>query len=242
MNNNFQSLNNQYNTLLTQYKETYQKYIQSFKDSSYSNLVIVPNSVFWGSSGIQNNVVNSVDDCLNSCSTTDSCSGATYNSSTNTCYLRKGGGMIVSASNENQSIVPNSLQYSYQLKKMNQELLLLNKQMMDLQQSSYKNYQANSQTKQQQEIILVQNDSILQDERLKIEKMIQEEKFMNAANQNSELVLTQYYSRYIVYLFVVVLLIALVMKFTIGDWNTPNRELRGGSIMNNRFFKKFWGK
>jgi hypothetical protein len=218
------SLSNQYNSFLNEYKQTYQKYLNSLHNLS-NNLVTVSNTVFWGESPLRTDSLNSVDKCLQSCSSTSFCSGATFNKNENLCSLRKGGGSIISSTNTNTvAIVPYPLYYSYQLKMLNQKLLELNKLMMKSLQQSYANYQESSQQQKNQGILMQQNHSYLREDRAKIEQMIKEEEHMNAVNENSLIVVKQHYYAYIIYLFIVILLICLFIRVMI--MNDP--EQRGG--------------
>ena len=236
MSQNIQSLSTQYNTILTQYKQTYQYYLQSLQqqvDNSGNIFVTVPNAAFWGESPINTNTMNTSNDCVNSCSTTLSCSGATYNTSNQLCYLRKGNGSIIPSSSSETAIVTSSLQYSYQLKNLNQKLLHLNKEMESSLQTSYIDYKNSTQEQQQKTIVITQNNAILKEDREKIDQMIREEELMNAAGQNSQIAVTQFYSVYVVYLLVTILIIVLLINFSIFNMGSANQ--RGGW---RGFFKK----
>jgi hypothetical protein len=222
------SLSNKYNLLLNEYKQTYKQYLISLQDSSV-NMVSVPNAFFWGESPLHiDSSLNSLDDCLQSCSSTTFCSGATYLKNQNHCSLRKGPGSIIPNKNNNNSdfaIVPSPLYYSYQLKNINQSLLDLNKQMMNSLQQSYTSYKENNQKQQQNHVILIEkNNSYLKDDSVKIKQMIKEEELMNAANENSQLVVKQQYYAYIIYLFVTILLIFLFIRIMFIN----NPEQKGG--------------
>lgn len=220
------SLSNQYNSFLNEYKQTYQKYLNSLYDSS-NNLVTVPNAVFLGESPLRTDSLNSVNDCLQSCSSTTFCSGATFDKNENLCSLRKGQGSIISSLTSNKNtvaIVPTPLYYSYQLKMLNQKLLELNKEMMKSLQQSYANYQENSQQQQNQGRLMQRNHSYLREDRAKIEQMIKEEEHMNAVNENSIIVVNQHYYAYLIYLFITILLICLFIRIMVMN----DSEQRGG--------------
>lgn len=230
----FQSLSDQYNTILTQYKQTYQNYIQSL-DSSGGHLVTVPGASFWGNAEISHIQVSKIDDCLNECATTSSCSGATYNNNTQQCYLRQGKGNIIPSTSGESAIVSKSLQYSYQLKNMNQQLIDLNQQIMDQLNKSYNDQKPQMKQQQNKQIQLTQNNTILQEDRETIGEMIRHYELLNAADENSQLVVTQQYSKYIVYLLVAILLIALLIKFSVF-----NGEQRGGGNRQKYYFQTFF--
>ena len=230
----FQSLSDQYNSTLSQYKQMYQNYIQSLKTNDQSgNLVTISDASFWGTSGINSTQESSLNDCVNSCSANSSCTGATYNNSNQNCYLRKGNGNVITSKSGETAIVSQSLQYSYQLKDLNQQLLDTNKKMTDSLNQSYNSYQKNSYHHQKKNELLQNNNNVLENDKLTIHEMIQEHELLNAADQNSQIVVTQEYAQYIVYLLVVILLIALLLKFSFSS----NSQLGGG--LGKSFLKKF---
>jgi hypothetical protein len=221
--NSFKQLQNQYNSILTQYRETYQNYLESLDSSttSTSTLTIIEKASFFGNSEISNQQISSVNDCLQSCSSNSLCSGATYNTDTQSCSLRQGNGDIIFSKNDAlNAIVPSSLYYNYQLKQLNQQLLDLNGKMTSSLQNSYHDYEVNEKPeKQKQQDILNNNHTILQNDRGQISKMIEEHQFLNEADQNSQVVVIQQYSQYIVYLLIAILLIVLIINFSVftGD-------------------------
>lgn len=237
--NNFQSLSDQYNSTLSQYKQMYQNYIDSLQSNDSSgNLVTLSDASFWGTSEINTSQVSSVNDCTNLCSANSSCTGATYNTSNQNCYLRQGNGNIIKSKSSEIAIIPQSLQYSYLLHNLNQQLLNINKQMTDLLNQSYSNNQNNSQNYQNQQDILNNNNAILKNEKINIEEIIREQELLNTADQNSQIIVTQEYSKYIVYLLIVILLFALVIKFSFSS------EQRGGAMDLKKYpfylFKKLF--
>ena len=84
--------------------------------------------------------------------------------------------------------------------------------------------QQNNVTQANQQNQLTQNSAILQQDRDTIDSMIRDYELLDSANENSQLVVTQEYSKYIVYLLVAVLLIALLVKFS-----AFSGEQRGGA-------------
>ena len=221
--NSSPSLSDQYNSLLNQYQQTYQNYIQSSHISHPSHMVTIDDSAFWGDAELSKLSQSSVDHCLHSCRNNSSCSGATYDQTTQSCYLRTGNGNVSSDPGKT-AIVSQSLQYSYQLKQINQQLLDIHQQMKDKLNQSYSSYQDKSQEQQQQNQLLDYNQSILQQERMRIDEMIHEYELLNAADRNSQVVVTQEYSSYIVYFLIAVLLFLLVMKYSVFSF-----EQRGGN-------------
>lgn len=120
--------------------------------------------------------------------------------------------------------------YSYKLEKLNQQLLDINQQILGQINSSSSNYKTETKQRDQKNIILDQNNNILTNERAQIQQMKNEFITINSANKNTELMLTQYYSRYIVLIFITILLVILLLKYSI-----TGTDQRGG---NRNFFVK----
>ena len=76
---------------------------------------------------------------------------------------------------------------------------------------------------------LNQNYNTLLNERSQIEKIEKEYVKLNAADKDTQLVLTEYYSKYIVLVFVTLLLVLLILKFAI----TGGEQTGGGNNFVN---------
>lgn len=76
---------------------------------------------------------------------------------------------------------------------------------------------------------LDQNYNVLLNERAKIQKLEKESATLNAANKDTQLVVTQHYSKYVVLVFVTLLLVLLILKFAI----TGGEQTGGGNNFVN---------
>ena len=231
-------LQNQYNSILTQYQQTYQDYIQSLDPSTSSmmNFTVINNASFLGESEISSQQVTNINDCVNSCSAEATCSGANYNNNSQLCSLRTGTNNVITSQGSESAIVPMSLKYKYELKNLNQQLLSLNQQISQSLQNSFSDYQTNVKPQEQQhQQILTNNNNILQEDRMKIEQIIREQVMLNEVKEDSEIVVSQEYSKYIVYLLVAILMIILVIKFSVFTGGNQ----RGGGFSRD-FYKDFF--
>jgi hypothetical protein len=116
-------------------------------------------------------------------------------------------------------------QYNSKLNDLNQSLIDTNQQISDIINQSYSSYENNSQKSREQNEILQQNNNTLMNEKLHIEKLSKEYDMLNAANKETNLIVTQEYSKYIVLIFVTILLVVLLLKYAI----TGSEQLGGGS-------------
>jgi hypothetical protein len=81
------------------------------------------------------NTIKSVDsasntDCINSCAATKGCSGATYNSSKQLCWVKSGNGEIKEGTSDDYAIVSVLKQQAFVLQQLNSKLIDINNEML----------------------------------------------------------------------------------------------------------------
>ncbi len=213
-------LSNQFNSLLTQYQNTYQDFVNTIgsNDASFTS---IPNSAYVGGTNINTIQNSSINNCITSCSSTESCSGATFDQQQNTCTLSSGNGNIINSSNQN-AIVKQALYYSNQLQLINNQLTQINNAMMDLANNSANSFQENQQQLSQKAQILQQNYNTLGQERIQIEEIINQYETLNSAQENGVINVTSNYYKYIMYVIIAIFLVFLLMKFSLSG------QQRGG--------------
>jgi lipopolysaccharide export LptBFGC system permease protein LptF len=227
-----QSLSNQFNTLLSEYQSTYNDFINTI-NSDDNSLTTVDNSAFNGSNIINTTTSTSVSDCSTSCSSNTSCSGATFTSNNNNCILSSGNGNIIKSTNST-AIVKKAMYYSYQLQNLNQQLIDINEEINNNINQSNDNYQTNLVIIKERDEALQQNYVVLTQERENIGKMVREYETLNSAQENGDINVTMNYYNYIILVFIVLLLIFLLLRFSIPS------EQSGGSGLH-KIFKNFFG-
>jgi hypothetical protein len=120
-------------------------------------------------------------------------------------------------------------QYNSKLKDLNQTLIDTNNQISDSLNQNYSSYEKDSQKSQQQNQVLEQNNNTLSEEKSHIEKLAKEYVMLNAANKDTQLVVTEQYSKFIVLIFITILLVVLLLKYAI----TGSEQVGGGSQFIN---------
>lgn len=207
-----QNLSNEFNMLISQYQDTYQKYIDVINFDN-KNLKTIDNSAFYGENLI--NTLNNTDltNCEASCSSNSSCSGATFNTTSNNCTLSSGSGNIVQEQSS-KAIVKEAMYYSYHLQKLNTKLIDINQQMLNASNKNYNEFQKSQQQNIEQENAMNNNYQTLSDERIQIEKMVREFETLNQAYENGNSNVTSNYYSYIALIFIAILLIFLFLKFS----------------------------
>jgi hypothetical protein len=70
--------------------------------------------------------------CYSQCSQISGCTGATFNSQNNTCYLVNGDGNVVASTPNNYAIIPLSQKYLLNMQDLNKQLTDINQQIMQI--------------------------------------------------------------------------------------------------------------
>lgn len=218
-------LGSKFNSLINQYKDTYQQYMNAIQSNS-NTLTSVSNYAFIGENNLNTIQNSSASDCLSSCTSTQSCSGATYDATSNVCTLSTGTGNMVSSTNQT-AIVKQALYYSNQLKQLNDDLTNINNQMIQHMNQNAKEYSQNQQQTTEKVNALQQNYSVLEQERSQIDEMIREYETLNSAYENGAIHVTSNYYVYLIYFIIVIALIAVLIKIGISGGN-PSLMSGGG--------------
>lgn len=235
MSGQLEILKNRFNVLLTQYQNTYAEFIDYLNNNKDDNTFkLIPKTSFISTESITSVENTTVDNCLTLCRSNELCSGATFDDTSNYCILSKGKGNITESSSKT-AIVKQSLYYSHQLKDLNDQLLKINRSISKIIGENESNQNSIQQENQDKSKQLDNNSKILDDERYKIEEMINQFATLNSAYENGSLNLTSNYYKYILFLLIALLLIYYIVKYSI-----PNQQIGGGiSNYRNNIFNKF---
>jgi exonuclease VII large subunit len=211
MSSQINNLSIKFNDLLTQYQNTYHNFLNEI-NSNNNNFTTIPNSAFISEYNFNTIESSNADNCLNSCSSTQNCSGATFDNNLKTCILSNGPGNLVNSNNQT-AIVKNSIYYTNQLQNLNDQLLKINNSMLNHANSNINNYTKTEKENNSQFEILNKNYNILQQERIQLEEMLREYETLNTSLENGNISVTSNYYTYIFYLFIAILLIIILLKF-----------------------------
>ena len=219
-------LSNKFNSLLAQYKDTYSEFLNTI-NSNDNSFKSVPESAFIGVKNVNIIQGSSLDNCMKSCTSNESCSGATFDNLQKTCSLSTGTGNVINSPNQT-AIIKQALYYSYQLQKINDELTSVNTNMMALSNSKVGDYQKTQELNSQKAEILENNYKTLEEERVQISEIIRQYETLNAAHENGNINVTSNYYTFIMYLFIVIILVLLLFKYGLSS-----EQVGGGASYSN---------
>jgi hypothetical protein len=94
------------------------------------NLAAIKGYTFWGTSAISSDASTSEKDCMTKCANDKKCTGATFNTSKQLCWIRTGDGEIEEGLSDDYAIVSKLKQQAFVLKNINDKLTQLNSDIM----------------------------------------------------------------------------------------------------------------
>jgi hypothetical protein len=228
---NISSLNQQYNNTLITYQNAYKKYIQLLSENKKGNYISLENSSYYSDQKLISEKANSIGDCQNLCQKNVECTGATFNSDQGSCLAYGGDGYLIPSSNSTSySIITPLVKQSSFLKQLNFQLLMLNDQIMNKLNNSYSINQKMDHANDEKKNILEKNKNYLQEERIKIDNLIQQYEFLDEARDNNQIEITQYQYSYYIMIFIVFILLSLLVRY-----GFMNNIQQGGSSFKKHF-------
>ena len=210
MSSQLQNLTSQFNTLLNEYQETSKKYTELIKKKD-TTLTQIPDYSFFGEKNLNVLGSSNVSSCQNACSTNKSCSGATFNTTSNNCTLSSGKGNIVHNS-KSVAIVQQAIYYSNRLKELNTQLSTLNQKIITISNQNQIEYSNSKTLTKQQEVIMINNHNVLIQERKVIDDIMNQFQTLNAAYEDGNTIVTENYMKYIVFMFAIIILTLILLR------------------------------
>lgn len=251
-----ENLRQKYSNLLIQYKNSVADYVnylnvQSQQQCGNFNITSAPNykinneelvtiqgQAFNGTGSAGQSTATTLQDCVASCASSDTCTGATFIS--NKCEIRTGDSPMVPSTQDSYAIIPKGKQLLLNMEDINQQLLDTNKQLVNKIQVSepvFYKFNNNNTSKNQE---LIQNYESLLEERRNIAKILNEyETLDNKENENLIKIKQNYYSYILLLIFA---LAVIFLLYKIFSTRTPSPVLPlqyGGELGINAYYMVF---
>lgn len=201
----------------------------------------IPNSTYWGQMGLNEGTAYSPSECLADCYMKPACTGATFDSDTNYCWTRTGNGKIAQGNKNQTAIIKKTVLYKYQLNDLNDKLLKLNDEIIILINSNAKVFEQNEQLRAHKQDILNANKHNLEKTQFELSLLKNENNTIEATNETSELLVNRNYYRYIILLFLAIILGMFLVKILLIPSNSTQtienniQQLVGGYSKSKLF-------
>jgi hypothetical protein len=218
------SLESEFDLVMTQYKQAYLDYINTLQTTASSTTTTtgqrefksIQNSKFWGTVGLKETTVTSMDECKAMCAGDANCTGATFNSSSSYCWLRSGDGDVNVSDNPSEyALMPSMTQNTNNLKMLNDKLINLNIQIISALNESepivFDSIEHKDETKAQMQ----DTKQKLEDEREKIYKLLDQYDDLSSQYDSNSIYVRQMNASYIFWTSLAVIIIIIIVKLLI---------------------------
>ena len=211
-----ETLNVQYSNLLTQYEQAVANYTNLIQQQSTTPppLMTIPNNAFWGTADISSNIIPTVYQCKALCATTSGCSGATYNTTTQTCSLRSGEGSLVPSASNLLALIPEETYLLLNMQSINAQLIQINQEILNKTTEGETVFNSEYTERQTQAGELVKNYIMLTAEKNKINGMINEFENLNQEEIDGNITISKNYYSFVLLLILSIALIVLLFMFS----------------------------
>lgn len=236
------TLTNQFNSVLSEFQQKYNDFIilinnENTSSSSTTNTAdiyaIIPNANYWGQSGLSEGNSSSSAQCLADCYSKTGCTGATYDSDTNYCWVRTGNGRVAPGKDNQSAIIKKTILYKYQLEDLNARLIGINNKIMAIINDNTVIINTNTTLKNKQENALKYHKKMIEQNQMEIANLENQYKTLQVADQNSTLMVNQNYYWFVLYLIFVIILGIFLFVVVIKSGPKKAEQSAFGSITSN---------
>jgi hypothetical protein len=212
-----ETLSKQYNIILKQYEQNIADYLSYLQEKNTTDtLISIKGQSYWGTKPLSLQQSSTLGKCKILCSTTENCTGATYDSTSSQCFLRSGESETIPSSENYYAIVSKNIFYLTTLQNLNTELTTINSKILEYINSGYKIYNIINKDSLLQKKNLTENYYKLAEERKIINQQMQEFETITESISLSNLKTNANYYSYLLLLFLAIFFIVMLIKYSVS--------------------------
>jgi hypothetical protein len=205
-------------------------------------LVTVNNSAYWGTSGVGQINSTTLQECQATCSSTNGCTGATFNSGT--CFLRGGNSTLTAASDTEVAILPKGQQLLSIIQNIDIQLTEINTQIQDKTNNGQPLYETQTQERRSQTQNLISQFIQLTEERNKLDEMVGEYQTLDKEQIEGDIMINQNYYSFILLVALAIIIIIVLYFFNGSSTSAPISNSQpilqtGGKLGRNAYYLVF---
>ena len=151
----------------------------------------LPGRTWWGQGSVAEGTVDTQEECENMCTSADNCSGATFNPVKRYCWSRTGDGIISAGIDSDYALIPQQKAALIVMKGLNDKLLSINEQITNELKNSSPDVQKQFQQINEKQQNLTDSYQRLLEQKMEMEKQLQEYYSINEDNKNQTLFVNQ---------------------------------------------------
>jgi len=202
---NLETLSVNYRQLLIQYKQAVANYLQYLQTAAPNSntFMEIPGQAFWGTgplSSVDTSHINTIIECTAYCKTNPQCSGATFRSANNTCFLRTGQAATIPSSASDNALIPQEKALVLNIQQLNSQLTTVNDQILNIINTNAPLYAELSWARNGQEEILLEQYRKLNQEREHVDMQMQTFDNLQKVEMQSGLLTNSNYYSYLIWL------------------------------------------
>ena len=215
-----EALQKEYEVTLQQYQEAGKNYINTLQTTNTDTIdfTALQGRAWWGTGGVNEGTVTTQQECETMCANSANCSGATFNPVKRYCWTRTGDGSLSAGLDSDYALIPKQKAALIVMTTLNDKLLDLNQQISSEVTNINPDVQKQFDNKNVKHQQLNASYQQLMEQKMEMEKQLQEYYSIEEENENQSLYANQQTvsMRFWVLITCVILLITLIIMFGLG--------------------------
>jgi hypothetical protein len=191
-----ETLQKEYEVVLQQYQESVQNYIAVLQSGSTSTdssktFTALKGRTWWGTQGLTEGQADSQEECESMCANAENCSGATFNPVKRYCWARGGNSSLTPGVDDDYALIPQQKASLIAMKGLNDRLTSLADQIMNTMATVQPAVNQQKEEKNMKQEQLDASYQRLLEQKLVMEKQLQEYNSIEEDYENQDLYATQ---------------------------------------------------
>jgi hypothetical protein len=239
-----ESLSAQYRNYLIEYQQAVANYVNYLQQNNTGrSLSSVRGSSYWGTSSVGENVAQTLAQCEISCLQASGCTGATFNPPNNgqvNCFLRGGDSNLSPGLDNDYAIVPQATMLLLIVQNLNQQLTDVNSQIQQKTTAGQPLYDEQSEQRGLQTVELIGQFIQLNEEREKINQMLDEYQTLDQEQTQGDIMINQNYYSFLLLLGLAIVILIILYKFGFSSTETTQPLIQsGGELGTSAYYIVF---
>jgi hypothetical protein len=193
----------------------------SATDPNSTDYAALQSRTWWGTGGVAEGTVDTQEECENMCANESNCTGATFNPVKRYCWARTGDSGITAGLDTDYALVPQQKAALIVMKGLNDKLLSINEQITTELKNSGPAVQQQYEQKNIQQQKLSESYQRLLEQKIEMEKQLQEYYSINEENENQTLFVNQQTSSMKFWVLITCLVLIITLKRLYGSDSPP---------------------
>jgi hypothetical protein len=218
-----EALQKEYDVTLQQYQEAGNNYITSLQTDNTNSTVFtaLKGRTWWGTKGLSEGTASTQEECENMCANSDQCTGATFNPVKRYCWTRTGESSLTVGRDDDYALITQQKSAITVMKQLNQKLLDINQKINnELQNINPQVVQQYEEKNKKQQQLSVSYNQLLE-QKIEIDKQLQEYYSIQQEEENQNLYVTQQNVSFRFWVLITCLVVLFTIKRIIGSESAP---------------------